>query len=570
MEALKTYSCNSAKYYLITDLMAIKKGFKSQVKFIEALKLSPVYGRVCIDDESFRIDEKRSKKLSKVFISVDQINEDEIKPRANKRVDGIKLIEYPEELDSTEFCFFKDTQDIEHDVPMYGTRSKEGILFKLKDIKELFELKWLEDVVNATKSSFEYNTDFVKSKHTNQINGSERYVTFLTFKGLLKVIKDCRTGRGKEFLNYLEDIVFAAIAGDTNQRVSAVKDIIQGRLELLKEVIRRHVGTISCIYLLKTGHTHNGVPLYKYGFTKNLERRLKEHGRTYGDGLDLEYFFLIREDNLAKAEADLRACLLCFACFDSHLKDQTELVALKNTDISSVKASMSAINSRYSDSQLESLNAIRTLHEKNIAKIEMRHVLDISQNKENHMREMTKLEVKHVKETAKLEIDLAKATYLLDSLEDKQASAISLLQSKHSESIASLQATCDSTLANMKNASDALIAQIESKNNMLLEKLTSCNETYSREISLLKNKLDAKDKEIDNRDTLIAELKAQYEHLSSQGSQDLRLENETLLGQVNEMRVKLEALKVEHSALEKELEESHMRADLLQFKLASK
>ncbi len=552
MEALKTYSCEGKQYFLIKDLMSYKKGFRSETKFIEALKLEPVYGRICFDDESFRIDERRSKKLSKGFVSIDQIKEEEIKPRANKRVDGIELIEYPKELDSTEFCFFKDNQGVEHEVSMYGERTKESILFKLKDIEELFDINRLDSVIHHPKSAYELTTDFVKSKPNNHVMIQQRtgYVTFLTFKGLLKVINNCKSGRGKDFKEYLEDIVFAAVCGDTEQRATAIRSLAQDRLELLKEVLGKHIGEISCIYLLKTGHSHEGKQLYKYGFTKDLRRRFKEHTKTFGEKLDLETYFLLREDNLSKAETEVRNCLECFAykSLDGPFKDCKELVAFQDSQLGTAKSILSSIYCRYSDSQLKSVNEIKIVYDQIIAK-----------NKEEHKQEMFDLKLQNQSEIYEIEKKLDIAKYKLDDIESKHELAINLIQTK-----------CELSLKEMKNASDALIAQIESKNNMLLEKLTSCNETYSREISLLKNKLDAKDKEIDNRDTLIAELKSQYEHLSSQGSQDLRLENGTLLGQVNEMKVKLEAVKVENLALEKELEESHMRADLLQFKLASK
>ncbi len=460
MEALKMYSCEDKQYFLVKDLMNYKRGFRSEIKFIEALNLEPTYGRICADDESFRIDERRSKKLSKIFVSVDQVKEEDVRPRANKRVDGIELIEFPEELDPTEFCFFKDNQGVEHDVTMYGERTKEGILFKLKDIEELFGMTKLEDNIHHPKSSFEFKIDFVKSKPKYDENGRSRssHVTFLTIKGLIKVMRDCKSGDGKRFIDHLEDFMLTSMIGNVEQRTAAIYSLAQGKFDLFKDIFGRHTGGISCIYLIKTSYFLANKCVYKYGFTKDLDRRFKEHSRVFGKDIELEAYFFIREDNLSKAEKDMKIRLAHLAHIpdEAHLSSQKELLLIGAKELKEVRTTMNNIYTKYSDSQLESINKIREMHNQEILKA-----------KEECFERISGLKEQHTKEVSKLEMEIYKLN-------------------------------CDIKFTNNSTGIDpSVILQMESRNNALHERLENHMTKSHAEILDLVKRLESANAKID-------------------------------------------------------------------------
>jgi len=409
MEPFNVYTCDGDDYYLVKDLMTHKKGFKSETKFIEAMKYTAIlYGRICIDDKTVKKDSVRSKKFSKSFVSVNQVN-DEIKPRANKRIDSVEIIDLPKELDQNEFCFFKDSEGTEHDVRMYGERNKDKIFFSLKDVERVFELSRLEDILNDANSSFIYKEHFIKSlNRTFPISQWElenkKIVTLLTFKGLLKVINDCKKGRGKEFLEYLETIIFSTIAGSVEQRTESINSLCQGKLDLFKEVFGKHTGDVACLYILKTGLSERGLDIYKYGFTKNLDKRVKQHIKTFGQTLELEYFCFIDIDKLSAAEVELADCLSSFNQKSSlpGLETQTELLFLNSSRKKNVKSVMESIYKQFHNQSLGSINELIQNYKDKITKLESEIAMKDYEHKLSQERLANELHILRIESTSQL------------------------------------------------------------------------------------------------------------------------------------------------------------------------
>lgn len=409
MESFNVYTCEGNEYYLVKDLMSYKKGFKSEAKFIESMAYKSIlYGRICIDDKTIKKDLVRSKKFSKSFVQINQVDE-KIKPRANKRLDGVEIIDLPKKLDQNEFCFFKDSEGIEHDVQMYGERNKDNIFFSLKDIERVFELSRLEDILNDANSSFIYKEHFIKSFNmTFPIDQWElenkKILTLLTFKGLLKVINDCKKGRGKEFLEYLESIIFSAIAGSVKQRTESINYLCQGKLDLFKEVFGKHTGDVACLYILKTGLSERGLDIYKYGFTKNLDKRFKQHVKTYGDSLELEYFCFIDIDKLSSAELELADCLSSFNQKSTlpGLETQTELLFLNASSKKNVKSVMESIYKQFHNQSLGSINELIQNYKDKITKLESEIAMKDYEHKLSQERLANELHILKIESTSQL------------------------------------------------------------------------------------------------------------------------------------------------------------------------
>ena len=121
------------------------------------------------------------------------------------------------------------------------------------------------------------------------------------------------------------------------------------KLDILCELFIKHSGNIACIYILDTGLKEGKLDVYKYGYTNSLDRRIKQHRKTFGEGLDIKHFCFVDLSKLAQAECDLKDCLSSFVQKSSHKKfeSQTELLFLDVKSKKNVKTVMETIYARY-------------------------------------------------------------------------------------------------------------------------------------------------------------------------------------------------------------------------------
>jgi hypothetical protein len=165
----------------------------------------------------------------------------------------------------------------------------------------------------------------------------------------MKVIRNSRIGRANDFADWLDNIVFATIVGDEKQKMDAVSNVMNLELESLARVISKCSGNIKCLYLLNTGlKNEDDVDIYKYGFSKDLGRRFKEHISFFGDKIILENYCLIQGE-LSKAEASLRNSISCFSYKfnDGKFKSHQELICLNNSQKENIKNIMENISKKY-------------------------------------------------------------------------------------------------------------------------------------------------------------------------------------------------------------------------------
>lgn len=111
---------------------------------------------------------------------------------------------------------------------------------------------------------------------------------------------------------------------------------------------------MSCIYLICLGYVREIRNIYnidesypddaimcKYGLTKNLERRLKEHNNDYGFKLNklifLKFFVKISQDKLYYAENILEDIFINLGYKYDRVPKKTELVIIPGSDLESIK-----------------------------------------------------------------------------------------------------------------------------------------------------------------------------------------------------------------------------------------
>lgn len=199
-------------------------------------------------------------------------------------------------------------------------------------------------------------------KLTSEINGCDEETLFsiemldhliLSFKDIgIKNTKDNMINNKK---NITDVNIDADKTNDDNNII--VKKLNDTYTELGFPIITKkitHYKNMSCIYLICLGYIreirniYNIDPSYpddavlcKYGLTKNLERRLKEHNSDYGFKLNkeiyLKFFVKISQDKLYYAENILEDIFINLGLKYDRVPKKTELVIIPRNELESIK-----------------------------------------------------------------------------------------------------------------------------------------------------------------------------------------------------------------------------------------
>lgn len=419
LNKLSKYDYNNVEYFNVKDLMSIKEYAKgansSQDRLIKKKKFSEesrILGRIGLDEKTICVDNVVSKKYTKKFVMVSEVlkefdyltksaeNTAEDNDDNNTNSEGVtksKWIIHEQRslikaLDN-DFYYFKDNNGVKYDVEMRGERTKNGILFKCKDLEKVFEMNRLCDNVILNHTSFKELDDFLYCKDPYNVGNITDKTLYLTFSGLTKVIHNSRTGRAKEFADWLDDIVFAAIVGDEVQRNQAAVNVMNVDLQALIKALSKCSGKISCLYLLKTGIKQNNKSIYKFGLTKHLDQRIREHITTFGDDLKLSSYCLVGENDLYAAENMLKENIedLLFKSLEDKFKSQTELIILDTKSKKHVKQTMELISMKFCSDSNSIVSGIKLDTERKINEFKseiMKLKLETEHKDALHMKEL--------------------------------------------------------------------------------------------------------------------------------------------------------------------------------------
>lgn len=418
LNKLSKYDYNNVEYFNVKDLMSIKEYAKgansSQDRLIKKKKFSEesrILGRIGLDEKTICVDNVVSKKYTKKFVMVSEVlkefdyltksaeNTAEDNDDNNTNSEGVtksKWIIHEQrsliKAMGNDFYYFKDNNGVKYDVEMRGERTKNGILFKCKDLEKVFEMNYLCKNVIVENTQYKELEHFLFCKTTQNIMSTDKTL-YLTFSGLTKVIHNSRTGRAKEFADWLDDIVFAAIVGDEVQRNQAAVNVMNVDLQALIKALSKCSGKISCLYLLKTGIKQNNKSIYKFGLTKHLDQRIREHVATFGDDLKLSSYCLVGENDLYAAENMLKESIedLLFKSLEDKFKSQTELIILDTKSKKHVKQTMELISMKFCSDSNSIVSGIKLDTERQINeyKSEIMKLKLESEHKDSlHMKEL--------------------------------------------------------------------------------------------------------------------------------------------------------------------------------------
>jgi len=357
MSSLVEYSIGSKIYidlkHVFDNYPNYRKGIRSLTQLI-ARKGYHNYVNGNIIDGVLTITEKRSRKNGSIFVNKDELTV------LFENIETIPIA--PPILDDTDLVFFKDEDGQEYHVEMRGDRTPEGIFFRGKDVAHVFQMENLQKVMlgnDANYNTGEHYCFFDVSIGKNLDNATIHCAKemFLTYAGIMRIIAVSRSGIGYKFKKWITEIVFAALFGTQAQKAKVVARIINVDAEHLKAIMNKSAEPISCLYLIDI--TIQGIVLgssipiatsskdksvYKLGLSDNITRRFKEHCGKYGDKIKLIKFVFIPKSMLYAAETHLKRIV---KSFKYEQENETELIALNNSELESVVAIYQSISRQF-------------------------------------------------------------------------------------------------------------------------------------------------------------------------------------------------------------------------------
>ncbi len=331
------------------------------------------------------------------------VNKNEVLSLFDTNSNDVKILEQaPPILRADDLVFFKDDDGVEHHVLMRGEREKDKIFFKLKDVEKVFQMERLDETIQQDKSAYtegryyrwfniSYNEkpipygfsskeDIDKSDDSTKENKRSKELYF-TYVGLKHLIEASRSGVAYKFKSWLDDVLFAVSFGTVEQKATVLARSFDMEVDHLKAMMSKTSNDISCLYLIDIKQMDGDRHIYKYGYTKHLNKRMYQHKRKYGDNIELVQWVMVPEQFLSQAETKIRDSSLIYSF---KKEGEQELISMDDNELKSLLVSYETIAQRYQGSA----ENIKTYFE-NIIK-DTKHEASMQVLKANHEVELIK------------------------------------------------------------------------------------------------------------------------------------------------------------------------------------
>jgi len=222
---------------------------------------------------------------------------------------------------------FKDINGNIIEIETVGEKNEDKIFFKVKDVMEKFDIKNLHSHIIDKKSGYKINTDYKYFFNRVESRPSTTYTIkkslYLTYEGMLRVLFVSRNENASVFRKWATNKLFTIQMGSKDEKQKLGTKLLKVDLKTFKAVFDSYSSTFPCIYLLSLGKVkdlrdtfnisneiNDTSTVYKYGFTEDLERRLREHTSDYGKlknvNVSLSIFHMVDVKYISKAENDIK------------------------------------------------------------------------------------------------------------------------------------------------------------------------------------------------------------------------------------------------------------------------
>jgi len=233
------------------------------------------------------------------------------------------LPDLPDLLEIDDEEKFKDAQGNVIDIIVRGERDPYKIYFKAKDIGEMLNIERIKDSLNCATSEFVENVHYVYFNNVHKsgekdTKSNNNKVTYLTYKGLLRMLFVRRHPIADHFVDWAINVLFRAHLGTQEQKTELVAQVKGMNLEAVVCMFNANVNAMPVVYLIQLGQAKNireklnlsnDIPdeaiIFKYGLSKDGRKRFEQHIRTFrlmGLEPELKYYTHVDPIYLSQAE----------------------------------------------------------------------------------------------------------------------------------------------------------------------------------------------------------------------------------------------------------------------------
>lgn len=277
---------------------------------------------------------------------------------------------------------FKDSAGNTANIETRGGRSPDKIYFLAKDVADVFEMPDLIRTLKRKETKYIENIHYViYTSNVDAIHINEKMKpkkqTFITYRGMLKILFGSLSGRADKFVDWATNILFIHQMGSEEMKEELGSELIGQPVKSVRAVFKTFAKKVPCVYRFALGTAknlrevmnlpdtiHDDFVIIKYGLTEDLDRRMSEHIRTYekikGVRLGLMNFSYIDPKFLSQAEVDVKEF---FQDIEIPIKYESfaELVAINPKHEKQINKQFAYIGSEFSGSITELIVQIEKL-----------------------------------------------------------------------------------------------------------------------------------------------------------------------------------------------------------------
>jgi hypothetical protein len=323
-------------------------------------------------------------------------------------------------------------------------RNENNTFFRCSDVSKGFDMPNLRvTITRGERSGYEENVDYKYFNPHRETQGlpisnkthdilshrveKNQFALYLTYEGLLRVLFVSRNKHVSPFRKWATSILFTHQMGTPDAKDELASKVKGIDLKTFKAVFDTYATNFPCIYLMQLGTVRDLRPtfgieegvlddlvVYKYGFTRDLEKRFRQHSLMYGKksnvSLRLTTFHLIDTKYTANAENDVRG-LMKYKHSNLIVDGYKELVVMSDEDLSYVKQEYGRIGARYAGATSEMMVKIKDL-ECQLEADRLKHLNDLKFEQNERLLQKERYELEMQKERS--EKELQKERYELE------------------------------------------------------------------------------------------------------------------------------------------------------------
>jgi hypothetical protein len=299
-----------------------------------------------------------------------------------KQFDPTQLKPLPPIVEISDEESFKDSEGNVLHIEMRGEKTQAGLYMKALDIQNQLGMKQVYHVITNNTSDHEYNTHYVFFSTT------VGKLLYLTFNGFIKLIMCNRKCKKISHLQVLTSCTLMFGSQESKEQLAAtcigvsltqMRSIAKTCSTSLHGIYLFAIGKVSDLHGVFTFDSSRHYPddmVYKYGFTKDINKRYGQHIRNYGRfngvaSLEHKIFTNIDPRFLSKAECKIKKM---FVSKNLNLSDPIykEIVVIPKSQLDLVKKAYSDISDLYRGDIDCMAQQILTLEDK-IEKLQLLH-----------------------------------------------------------------------------------------------------------------------------------------------------------------------------------------------------